>query len=95
MTLCIEAIINENPLSTLESMNEQLQERLPYKPLIHSQTVGKGLDGMLYTRKLARRCPAERNRSDVIERHREYAAWFLEEAVENQLVFVDECGFNI
>ena len=23
------------------------------------------------------------------------AAWFLEEAIENQVVFVDECGFNI
>lgn len=95
MTLCIEAIINENPMSTLESINEQLRERLPDKPHIHSRTVAKVLDGMLYTRKLARRCPAERNRPDVLERRREYAAWFLEEAVENQVLFVDECGFNI
>ena len=58
MRLCIEEIINENAMSTLEAINEQLRERLPQKPHIHSRTVGKMLDGMLYTRKLARRCPA-------------------------------------
>ena len=34
---------------------------------------------MLYTVKLVRRCPAERNRPDVIQSRRQYAAWFLEE----------------
>ena len=95
MRQCIEEIINENPVLTLQGVNDELQERLPGKPRVNSRTVGKILDGMLYTRKLARRCPAERNRPDVVERRRAYAAWFLEEAIENQVVFVDECGFNI
>ena len=95
MRQCIEEIINENPMLTLQGINDELQERLPEKPRVNSRTVGKILDGMLYTRKLARRCPAERKRPDVIERRRAYAAWFLEEAIENQVVFVDECGFNI
>ena len=88
-------ILDENPVLTLDAINTTLQERLPQKPQIHSRTIGKILDGMLYTVKLVRRCPAERNRPDVIQSRRQYAAWFLEEAIRNQVVFVDECGFNI
>ena len=59
-------ILDENPVLTLDAINTTLQERLPQKPQIHSRTIGKILDGMLYTVKLVRRCPAQRNRPDVI-----------------------------
>ena len=95
MRRCIAAILDENPVLTLDAINTTLRERLPQKPHVHSRTIGKILDGMLYTVKLVRRCPAERNRPDVIQSRRQYAAWFLEEAIRNQVVFVDECGFNI
>ena len=72
---------------TIQVINDEIQERLPEKPRVNSRTVGKILDGMLYTGKLARRCAAERNRPDVITRRRAYAAWFLEEATEDQVVF--------
>ena len=95
MRRCIAAILDKNPVLTLDAINTTLRERLPQKPHVHSRTIGKILGGMLYTVKLVRRCPAERNRPDVIQSRRQYAAWFLEEAIRNQVVFVDECGFNI
>ena len=95
MKQCIEEILNENPVLTLDGINRLLKERLPDKPRIHSRSVGKVLDGMLYTFKLVRRCPAERNRPDVIQSRREYAAWSLGEAIQRQIVFIDECGFNV
>ena len=62
---------------------------------MHSRTVGKVLNGMLYTIKVVRRCPAERNIPGVIQSRRDYAAWFLGEAIQRQIVFIDECGFNV
>ena len=95
MRQCLEEILNENPMMTLEAINASLRERLPDHPAIHVRTVAKHLDGMLYTLKLAHRVPADRNRADVIERRNEYAHWFLEEANLHHTVFIDECGFNI
>ena len=53
------------------------------------------MDGILYSLKLSRILPADRNRPDVIEGRHEYANWFLEEANIHHPVFIDECGFNI
>ena len=95
MRQCLEAILEENPMLTLEAINRKLREELPDRPHVHVRTVAKHLDGMLYTLKLAHRVPADRNRADVIQRRNEYAHWFLEEANLNHTVFIDECGFNI
>ena len=94
MKQCVEEILNKNPVLTLDGINRLLCEGLPDKPQIHSRTVGKVLNGMLYTFKLVRRCPAgKKNRPDVIQSRREYAAWFLGEAIQRQIVFIDECRF--
>lgn len=50
------------------------EKRLPKKPRANSRTVGKILNCMLYIIKLDRKCSAERNRSDVREGGRAYAA---------------------
>ena len=80
MRQCLEEILSENPMLTLEATNAELRERLPDHPAVHVRTVAKHLDGMSYTLKLAQRVPADRNRADVIEHRNEYAHWFLEEA---------------
>ena len=95
MRQCLEAILEENPMLTLEAINRKLREEPPDRPHVHVRTVAKHLDGMLYTLKLAHTIPADRNRADVIQRRNEYAHWFLEEANLNHTVFIDECGFNI
>ena len=68
MRQCIEEIINENQVLTLQAANDEVQERVPENlARVSSRPVGKIRDGMLYNQKLARECPAERNRPDVID----------------------------
>ena len=70
---CINEILNENCLLTLQQINEEVRRRLPAKPLVCDRTIGKTMDGMLISVKMARAVPAARNRPDVIERRYEYA----------------------
>ena len=91
----LEAIVNVNCMLTLEAINTKLQDRFPEMPTVGVRTIAKHLDGMLYTLKLSRQLPAERNRPEVIQRRQPYAQWFLEEANLNHTIFIDECGFNI
>ena len=81
----------------LTAINAELQRPicLPEKPFVSDRTISTHLEGMLFTRKLAHRVPAERNRQDVIEYRHEYAHWFLEEANLHHTVCIDECGYNI
>ena len=92
---CLEEILSENPMLTLEAINAELRKRLPDRPAVHARTIAKHLDGMLYNLKLAHRVSPERNRADAIERRNEYAHWFLEEANLHHPVSIDECGFNL
>ena len=70
----------ESKFATLTAINAELQRRLLKKPFVSGRTISTRSEGMLFTRKLAHRVPAERNRQDVIERRHGYAHWFLEEA---------------
>ena len=94
MRECLQDILNENYLLTLAQMNEELRRRLPTKHRIHEQTVARTLEGMLFSLKLARPLPTNRNRPDVIQK-RHYANWFKGHVVVNHCLFIDECGFNI
>ena len=89
MTRCLQRIVDE------DCINTELRRRLPEKPQVHERTIGKHLGGMLYSLKLSRILPADRNRPDVVEGRHDYANWFLEEANIHHPVFIDECGFNI
>ena len=91
----INEILNENCLLTLQQINEELRRRLPAKPSVCDRTIGKTMDGMLKSVKMARAVPAARNRPDVIERRCEYANWFMTQGVINDCIFIDECGHNI
>ena len=67
----------DNCMLTLSEINRELRRRLPRKPQRHDRTVGRALDGMLVSLKLARPLPIHRNRQDVIQSLFEYAYWFL------------------
>ena len=92
---CINEILNENCLLLLQQVNEELRRRLPAKPLVCDRTIGKTMDGMLISLKMAKAVPAARNRPDVIERRYEYANWFMTQGVINDCIFIDECGYKI
>ena len=49
---CINEILNENCLLTLQQINEELRRRLPAKPLVCDRTIGKTMDGMLISVKM-------------------------------------------
>ena len=91
MTRCIQRIVDEDCTLSLRAINTELRRRLPEKPQVHERTIGKHLDGMLYSLKLSRILPADRNRPDVVEGRHDYANWFLEEANIHHPVFIDEC----
>ena len=95
MKECLSDIVNENCILTLAQTNQELSQRSPNKPEIHSRTVSRTLQSMLYRVKHARPLPAERNRPDVIHKGYDYASCFMRHAVVNHRVFVDECGYNI
>ena len=95
MRECLEDIINENCVLALAQINRELRGRLPAKPQIHDRTVARTLDGMLFSVKLARPVPADRNRPDVIQKRVEYGNWFMHHVIVRHCVFVDECGYNI
>ena len=48
-------------VTTLEAINTKLQDRLPEMPTVNVRTIAKHLDDTLYTLKLSRQLPAERN----------------------------------
>ena len=74
---CLNEILNENCLLTLTQLNQELRQRLPRKPRICDSTVARTLEGMLFRVKLARPVPADRNRSDVIQKRLDYANWVM------------------
>ena len=82
----LSEIVDENCLLTLRKINEELRRRQPTKPELNDTTVGKALNGMLVTVKLARSLSAERNRPDVIQQRFDYATWFMNEGVVNHCI---------
>ena len=78
---CLNDIVNENFLLTLDQINREFRLRLPAKPRIHNRTVARTLEGMLFRVKLVRPLPADRYRPDVIQRRADYANWFMHHAV--------------
>ena len=42
-----------------------------------------------------RSVPSQRNAEDIKDEIAEYVSWFLREGTQREVVFVDECGFNV
>lgn len=88
-------LIQANPLITLKEMNANLRQQLPEKPHVTEKTISVKLDGALYTTKLARDLPADRNSPRVIESRREFCEWLCSvDVVSGYKIFIDEFGFN-
>ena len=92
----VAELLESNALLTLLEINHRIRTRFPHKREFSKSTLSKKLDGLLFTTKLVRDVPAERNRSDVIQARIEYATWWCSPAVINaNKIYVDEMGFNI
>ncbi|MEE4247436.1 MAG: transposase [Kangiellaceae bacterium] len=96
MMECLHAIVEENPMLTLSQINEALRRRLPNKPRVSIKTLSCKLDGLLFTTKIARDLPADRNAPRVLVTRRQFCEWLLSAEVVNSIkVFVDEFGFDL
>ena len=75
---CPNDIVDDSCMLTLIEINRELRRGLPRKPQIHDRTVGRTLDGMLVSLKLARPLSVDRNHPDVIQSRFEYTNWFFQ-----------------
>ena len=92
----IRDILSGNPAITLVNLNTELQRRLPNKPRVTAKHLGTICNGMFFTLKKLQAAPADRNRPDVKAQRKEYATWFLEDALcAPRVVYIDEAGFNV
>lgn len=89
------AIVEEHPGFTLRQINQELQSRLPDKPHLSLTTLCRGLEGRFLVLKKFEDSVAERNSDQVKERRMAYAQWLMMNGVNNELVFLDECGINL
>lgn len=86
--------VESKPTATLEEMRSFLMER--HEGLsISTTTIMRHLDGALMTLKLCRTVPFQWNSQDVKTERREFAQWMMTTGVLSQLVYTDECGFNV
>ena len=89
------AIVERNAAYTLKQINAQLRQTFPQKPHISISTLATMLDGQLVAMKNLEDAPVERNSPDTKEERRQYATWLAAEGVNQNIVYVDEYGFNL
>lgn len=95
MTQCVTRIVEENPTFTLNQINEALRVELPQKPHVCINSVANMLNGQLITMKKMEDAPAERNSPPTKESRQEFAEWMLQHGINQELIFIDEAGFNL
>lgn len=91
-------IIDSSPFDTLQSCNNKLRQRLPNKPQVSIATIARALEGALITTKIAGKdsdIPQQRNTPANIARRLEYAQFFTQLGVNDNLIYLDESGYNL
>ena len=87
-------IVEEHAAFTLTQILEELAQRLPGKPRISLTSLSNILDGQFISVKKLEDAPIDRNQLHVKEERREFALWLTTEGINQNLLYVDECGFN-
>ena len=85
--------IELKPTATLEEMRSFLLEK--FNIALSTTTIMRHLDGAMITLKAVRTVPFQWNSEDVKEARLIFANWMMATGVASQLVYTDECGFNI
>ena len=88
-------IVEGHPAFTLTQILEELFRRLPEKPRISLTSLANILDGQFISVKKLEDAPTDRNRFSVKEERRDFALWLTTEGINQNLVYVDESGFNL
>ena len=91
-------IVEEHPEWTLTQLKAtQLQLRLPHKPVVSIQTLGRRLRNQLIVLKTMETVAVDRDRHDVKVARAAHAEWYTLTVNSNhppEMVFVDESGVN-
>ena len=84
---------------TLRQLNVEMQRELPNKPVVCDSTLHRMLKGQLITLIKMENVPAERSRGDVKQERRVRCEWLLQgqqgDNELDELIYVDEAGFNL
>ena len=91
----ISTLIEADPLKTLKQLVDDVRAIWPDKPHFSEATLSRALEGELYSVKLARDCPTERNSERVKDERHHYAQWMLGTGINLDRVYIDETGFNL
>ncbi|KAG7159526.1 putative DDE superfamily endonuclease domain-containing protein 44 [Homarus americanus] len=91
----IVMLLEANPMMTLREIKEEVMDIFPTKPHFSEVTLSRYLEGELISLKMSRDSPAERNSPAVKEARHAYATWMLATGLQQQLVYIDETGFNL
>ncbi|KAG7154532.1 putative DDE superfamily endonuclease domain-containing protein 27 [Homarus americanus] len=81
----IVMLLEANPMMTLREIKEEVMDIFPTKPHFRGAV----------SLKMSRDSPAERHSPSVKEARHAYATWILATGLQQQLVYIDETGFNL
>jgi hypothetical protein len=96
MMNALRRYVAEKPTITLNEMRERLLGEFPDSPAVSNQCLSKKLDGTLITLKDVRPVHAGWNAPGTKDARVAYMQWMLNEGhLQEHLVYVDECGFNL
>ncbi|KAL1420560.1 hypothetical protein MTO96_004514 [Rhipicephalus appendiculatus] len=90
----IRTTVDENPTFTLKQIKRAVEEQLPGLT-ISTSSVDRLLDAHTYSMKLATQRPADRNRSDVKRKRKDYAQWLQSDGPRVCRLYIDETNYNI
>ena len=91
-------LVDNEPFSTLQYLNDCLRRGVPGAANICNQTIARILEGHLITLKCAGKeadIPVERNTPRTIQNRQAYAQWFTDLGANDNVVYIDECGYNV
>ena len=86
--------VEDKPTATLNEMRVKLLELFPHSP-VSNTTISRNLDASLITLKLLRTTPTSWNMAEVKEERHAFAEWMVAAGIHKNLIFVDECGYNL
>ena len=95
MISALVSFVEDKPTLTLNEMRGKLVECFPDEVVPSTMTISRALDGALITLKLLRSPTTQWNSGDVKRERKEYTEWILQNMAQTDLIFMDECGFNI
>lgn len=98
MVATILQIARDEPFTTLTTIKDKLESRLPNKPTVHISTISRHLKNQLISLKIAGKdadVPHRRNTDATKETRFDYVTWLTTLTVNDSLIYVDECAINL